>query len=653
MKKQLLFATGLVVTSLLNAQVAKKANNIPSKFVNVSAKKIEKNIGAEFTPGFMLQTAINNTPKIVSNQVAKTAAQTDVVIGQTYYDLQTNSSVGNRIVVNADASIAATWTMEFLDPGTTYPNRGTGYNYYNGSSWGAIPTARIENVKTGWGEIVNTGTGKEAVLSHGVAGGKLDVVTRPVKGTGVWTNNTTAFTTANAGGNFWPRMVSTVTGDTLYAISLTYPVGSGGTLYQGLDGAVVFHRSFDGGATWNLANVVPTGLTSADFRGFGGDAYAIVAKGSVVAIVAGDSDKDVVMAKSTDAGATWTSTLVWDLPINKWDHTVNNSDWDLDGTADTLETNDGTFAITLDNNNQVYVAFGAYRLLQEAVATTQTWSYFPSTDGLYMWKESYGASTFPNQTPVMVAAIEDLYQQGTIYLPTPAVAGDSPFGSFGCSLTSFASMTFDASNNLYISYSAIVDSLMSITNPEKVVRHQYIIKSCDGGNNFTAPYDVVGTPGGIAYEGVYGSLASRVDGSLHLIYERDFYPGYGVNSTTDADNQGDIKDIVYVNIPLVDLPACDFVTGIKNVPSSVANLNFYPNPASTNATIDVQLTETAKLDITILNAVGQTVYSTSVNGNIGSNKVNVSLNNLSAGLYFYQVKVGNSKAITKKFAVEK
>jgi hypothetical protein len=95
-------------------------------------------------------------------------------------------------------------------------------------------------------------------------------------------------------------------------------------------------------------------------------------------------------------------------------------------------------------------------------------------------------------------------------------------------------------------------------------------------------------------------------------------------------------------------------TGIKNnFSTEFENMNFYPNPASTNGTIDVQLNETANLDITVLNAVGQSVYSTSVAGTIGSNKVNINLNSLAAGLYFYQVKVGNSKAITKKFAVEK
>lgn len=95
-------------------------------------------------------------------------------------------------------------------------------------------------------------------------------------------------------------------------------------------------------------------------------------------------------------------------------------------------------------------------------------------------------------------------------------------------------------------------------------------------------------------------------------------------------------------------------TGINHLADNTfENVNFYPNPTANNGTIDVQLNATAKLDITILNAVGQSVYSTSVSGNIGSNKIELNLNNLSSGLYFYQVKVGNSKAITKKFAVEK
>lgn len=653
MKKQLLFATSLAITSLLNAQVARQAvkSKLPAELVNKSAKMINKNVGSEFEPGFMLQTAINNTPKIVANPQAKTSAQSDAVVGQTYYDLQTNSSVGNRIVVNADGSIATAWTMEATDPGTTYPNRGSGYNYFDGANWGPMPTSRIENARTGWPEVTNLGSGKEVVLSHGISGGKLDVVSRAAKGTGAWSNDINAIPTATTGGNFWPRMVSSGTGDTLYAIYLTYPTGSGGAIYQGLDGAVVFSRSTNGGTSWDITNQVPTGLTSADFRGFGGDAYAVAARGPVVAIVAGDMDKDVVMTKSMDGGVTWSSSVVWDLPINKWDHTQTTSDWNNDAVADTLDTNDGTFAIAIDKYNEVHVAFGTQRIFQDAIETTQTWSYFPVTDGLYYWNEALGASTFPNQTPIMAAFVEDKFQSGTIYLPSPA--SGQPFGTFGCSMTSYPSLAFDGNDAIYLGYSAVGDSMVSLTNPEKLCRHQYLTKSCDHGANWGTPYDVTGDQGGVMYEGVYGSMSPKVDanGDLHILYQKDLFPGFGVNSTDDADNQGDLKDMVYAKVASADI-LC-FVGVKETAKTSVSDLSIYPNPATNNATIEVSLNENSKMDVVIMNNVGQTVYATSVNGNVGANKVNVNTSNLSAGIYFYQVKVGNNQAVTKKFAVSK
>ncbi len=656
MKKQLLLATSIFATGILCAQVANKAattkSRIPAHLANIAVKKNavdpdQMYMGVPFQTHAQKQVASNSTS-------LKTAATTTAIIGNTLYDLQSNSSVGDRIVVNADGSIAACWTLEATDGSGSYANRGTGYNYYNGSTWGAAPTARIENARVGWGNIADTRTQGEVVISHAGGASKLHVATRPTKGTGTWTNSQTSFP-SYAGGNWWPRMVTShpAGGDTIYSISIT---NSG--VVNGLDGCLFFSRSFDGGLTWS-AITQPTGFTSATYTGFGGDAYAIAAKGSTVAIVAGDSDSDVGLAKSTDGGVTWTYSTVYDFPLPLWDFTTTSSDVDGDAVADTINTNDGNFAVALDNNGKAYVSFGAYRLLNDAPSASG-YSYFPYTDGLILWSEGVTPLTHANQaTWSYVAAIEDLYGDNNIFFPTPSVAGDLAFGRWGCSLTSYPSMAFDASNNLYLSYSAIVDSLSSVTNAEKLVRHQYVIKGCvltPGAEVFSAPMDIVEQSASAPYEGIFGSMAKNIDGNVHIIYQRDFYPGNGIPAATgtnpDADNLGNPNDIVYTKIPVGDF-VC--TVGLNNSikSNSVANLNFYPNPASNNATIDVALTETAKLDIAILNTVGQTIYTTSVNGNVGSNKVDVNLTNLSAGLYFYQVKVGNSKAITKKFAVEK
>ncbi len=647
MKKPLLFTTGILITGMLGAQVAsRKAAKIPANLANTAMLR-SKNVGD------------NNPVNLsagVKEKVAKSkrvSATNSTVIGTSYYDLQTNSSVGDRVFVNRDGTIGAVWTMEPVSGNTAYPNRGTGYAYFDGSAWSAAPTARIENVRVGWGNIVQSRSGREIVITHGAnAAGKMNMASRPAKGTGAWTNNINAVATATTGGNFWPRMVTAWAGgsDTIYSIALTYPTASGGSVYHALDGAIVFSRSTDAGMSWDINNAIPTGLDTSRFRGFGGDAYAIAARGATVAVLGGDSDKDLTLSKSIDGGVTWTKTTILKFPIKKWDWTIISSDINNDNIADTLDTNDGTFALGLDNNGMAYAFYGSMRILNDAPSTSG-YSYFPYTDGLMMWNETMPADL----GGTLVAEIEDLGGDGVINLPSPTVATDLPFGRFGNSLTSFPSVAFDAQNNMYLSYASIVDGLLSLSNSEKVLRHTYIIKSCDGGVNWTNPLDLVGAPGGIDYEGVYGSMAKTVDASVHIVFQRDLFCGFGVPPTSgtspDAENIDGENEFVYVNVPTVDL-TCTSVTGIKDA-SSVASLSFYPNPASTNGTIDVNLKENAKMDITVMNSVGQALYTTTVNGNAGSNKVDVNLSNLSSGIYFYQVKIANNKTITNKFVVGK
>lgn len=646
MKKQLLLTTSIFVSGLLCAQVARKATKIPSNLANIAVQKTKVIDDKVINSSLPYQTTVQ-----IKN-AKKTTSLTETVLGNTYYDLQSNSSVGDRIVVNADGSIAACWTFEGVADGGAYGNRGTGYAYYNGSAWTTIaPTTRVENGRVGWGNIVNTRSGKEYILSHNGTASKLHMASRATKGTGAWSNSTSFISNAS-GGNWWPRMVTSSPngGDTIYTISISYPVASGGSLYNGLDGALLFSRSTDGGTTWDIVNQQPTGFTSTNYLGFGGDAYAITAKGSTVAIVAGDSDSDVGLAKSTDGGVTWTYKTIYQFPLPLWDYTTTTSDINSDAVADTIETNDGTFGIALDNNGTAFVTYGAYRLLNDAPSATG-YSYFPYTDGLYLWNE-----TMPqNLGGTIIAGIEDLGEQGTIYFPTPT-SGMLAFGSFGTSLTSYGSMAFDANNVLYLSYSSVVDSLISASQDPKLVRHVYLMKSSDLGATWSNPTDIVPLSPGAEYEGMFPSLAKTVDGNAHLIYQRDFFPGYSVppasGTDPDAENVDNASDIIYIKLPVSEIGS-SIPTAIKDENSLVNTLNFYPNPASSNATIEVVLKENAKMDINILNAVGQSVYSTSVTGNIGSNKVDVNLNNLSSGLYFYQVKTANGKAITKKFTVNK
>jgi hypothetical protein len=78
----------------------------------------------------------------------------------------------------------------------------------------------------------------------------------------------------------------------------------------------------------------------------------------------------------------------------------------------------------------------------------------------------------------------------------------------------------------------------------------------------------------------------------------------------------------------------------------------FPNPADKATTIVVSLKEKASnIEVTLNNQLGQLINTYNVNGQLGSNEVNVNLSGLSSGVYFYSVKVGNS-VTTKKLIVQ-
>lgn len=88
----------------------------------------------------------------------------------------------------------------------------------------------------------------------------------------------------------------------------------------------------------------------------------------------------------------------------------------------------------------------------------------------------------------------------------------------------------------------------------------------------------------------------------------------------------------------------------KSNTSNIDVINF-PNPANAATTILVALKEASNFEVAIYNAVGQLIDTYKVNGQIGTNEINVDLSNFSSGVYVYNVKVGNS-TVTKKLIVQ-
>lgn len=93
--------------------------------------------------------------------------------------------------------------------------------------------------------------------------------------------------------------------------------------------------------------------------------------------------------------------------------------------------------------------------------------------------------------------------------------------------------------------------------------------------------------------------------------------------------------------------------GIEELNAEKINIKLYPNPSKNDfSTLSFDLENNEQVTITLLNNLGQNIQSIH-NGNLpkGNNKITVKTANLSQGLYFLSIKVGN-KISTQKLLIE-
>jgi hypothetical protein len=645
MKKSLLLCVALSAGIGATAQNRYTLTGTPVQKIN----KTIANRAAPYDFNRQGEPEAQSFESIVNNLKPKAEGQmkaiSNTTIGTSYYDLQTNSSIPTRAILNPDGTISATWTFATTAPTGGTPERGTGYAYYNGSSWSAAPTARLESVRTGWPNMGVTTGGKEVIVSHLADGAShnLIMMSRPVKGTGAWTQS--ALGVADS----WPRMVvGGANGQTVHVISQSKGAAPVNPAYQGQDAAITYSRSQDGGATWDLVRTVIPAIDSSNYFHFGGDNYNMAAKGDTIAIVIGGLDVDVILLKSIDNGTTWTKTIVSQFAIPMFDPYTMISDANGDMTADTLDTNDGSVAVLLDNSGQAHVWFGAMRMLQEAPSSTGGVSFFPGVDGLMYWNENMGATA-----PVMIAAALDLNGDGELNIGTPP-AGQWPFGTYYVSLTSMPSASIDAAGRIYLSYASLYEGISDdgTVAGGKSYRHQYMLRSDDNGVTWCGPQDITDPQGPNQQdflEGVFGSLTPKSDNFVHLIYQRDAAPGHGLSGTPpgSTDAQTGVSDIIYAKVPVADL-ACG-ATISEN--SNDITMNVFPNPAEELVSIQFELAQKENVSISIYNVVGQLADKFENKNTSGLTTLTVNVEDYKPGIYFVTLNVG-SKQYSQKLIVK-
>ncbi len=648
MKKSLLIglAFGIGSTAVAQGSYTGPTPFTPQKINPIAAKQsavIRNDIGA--TDDF--ETVVNNLgAKKPSIATPTTKAFTSATIGNTEYQLQSNAAICNRIVNNSDGTISATWTFA-ADP--AWADRGTGYNYFDGVSWMAAPTVRLESVRTGFTNIGVTGSNAEVVVAHTTATADLAFLKRATKGTGAWTESMLGVP------DVWARVsVGGPAGQSIHVISQT--TGVSGPIYMGQDGALAYTRSLDGGTTWDKIRTVIPQIDSSSYLGFGGDSYSIDARGTTIAIVAGGFDVDVVLIKSTDDGNTWTKTIVEAFAVPMFDATLmTTGDTNpADGAPDTVDASDACMNVVLDASNVAHVFYGRMRVVGDGAAL----SYFPYTDGLMYWNE-----TMTTNPPVMIAGVKDYNGNGQMDIYTDPGGVTLGMGTYQRSMTSFPSAGIDATGKLFVTYSSVFEGINEVgegydiaagtltppTTAGKSFRHQYLMRSDDNGATWCDPIDLTqpdyANNGFDYHEGVYGAIAKNNGTDVHLIVEDDQSPGHGV--TVTADPQSGPANIIYYKVPVVDL-ACGSSISENDV---LSEITLFPNPANGSVSLTLNSAKAAKANVTVYNMVGQAITTMDKNVAVGSNTIKLDISAFNTGIYFVSTIV-DGKTYSQKLIVK-
>lgn len=619
MKKQLLFGMALALGVAGFAQQNARAV-APMAKQTVPFKRLEalKGNEAKKTGG---QTPVLGTHAKLNPVLTATTT----IIGETQYDLQSNSSMASRIINHSDGTISAIWTI--CDAGSPYTNRGTGYNYFDGSGWqypnttNPVVINRFENLRTGFPSIGTLRGTRDVIINHETAGYTLMADTNATKGTQPFTVFQTSATNS---GPIWPRLA--VGGSDNASLHVIANFSDTTYIVNGVKQPMVYSRSLDGGVNWDIVELGLPGYDSTITLYGGGEEYAIDAVGNNVGIVRGGLGEHVALWKSSNNGTTWNRILVDSFPYVP--------DYSVLAPLDTvgIPTNGGDVAVAIDANGKAHVAYGYCEVANDP---TNGAVFFPGLAGLVYWNEITNTKV---DIPISLAAVDadgsGVWEVGT--LTTDANAARYGNNALLCKPT----IGLDGNGGIYIVFSMPADN--DLTADDQSYRDIWAVASTDGGATWSEAVNLTTTVG---EEDAFPAVAKRVDNFLHIVYQSDFEPG---TALTNGDGDGTNT----INYLKVDKNI--FAVGIKeqNKASFAVGQN-YPNPFNGTTNFGVNLTKASTVSVAVTDMFGKQVVNTVNYGmqSMGHHTFSVDCSKLSSGIYFYSVTCGN-ETITKKMIVE-
>jgi len=647
MKKTITLLAGILVCTGLFAQVNSSQSYTKNLLKAVNDKVTMS--GEEVLSHLM----VNPNPTTSPN--AKFSSANEVVIGTTTYDLQSNAAVQNRIVHHDDGTISAGWTTS-QELNASWSDRGTGYNFFDGTNWGMQPLNRLENSRGGWPSIIAMGSGKEASITHNTDNAHINMTHRSTVGTGSWTEQNISSLNDSTGiyrDMIWNRSaVGGLNKETIHMIAVTASSNFAGLPFNGLDGALVYYRSQDEGVTWDIQDMQLPGMDTSMFTGMSGDVYTVTAQGETVVVAYFNDWGDSFIVKSIDNGTTWEKTTFLDFPVDKY-AMDDGLDLDGDGIYDQLYSTDNYGAVILDANDEAHVFYGIMMYLDDDLTDASS-SWFPGINGIAYWNESMGEDVTPATVHAGDTSLwySDMMNDNWI-VQAPDLNGDGIVGGvdstggyalYYASRASMPNAGISANGEIYLSFSGYTETA---DNGSQVFRHLYITKSSDGGSTWKTPVDVTPNVSWIGMkECVFGSMVPTVDDKIRIVFQMDNEPGLIVRGDEDLV---DFNDIVYIEIDTVGLFGTSVsVNDIKNT----TQFTVYPNPANDYTSIAISLYKTEKVILTIVDLLGKEISKEEKVLFSGENTERLDVSNFQNGVYFINLQVG-SKITTQKLVITK
>jgi hypothetical protein len=548
------------------------------------------------------------------------------VVGNTYFDTQTNGggNLMNRIFGYPDGNIGATW-MHMGVSGV--PDRGTGYNFFDGTSWGDQTTHLGNDPRDGFPCYAPWGPNGEVVAHYQYIAneGPIKILRRENKGVGTWQESVLAPPVGNYSLVWHSMITSGPNHEYLHLLALVYD-----DPYIGQDNALLYYRSPDGGVTWDINGVIIDGLGVDYFLTIPSLRYSWAQPvGNTIAFSFGFDGFDGLVFKSTDNGDTWQKIVVYQAPFDPYD---------IPDLTPTFGGGDGTSAVALDSQGKVHVVFGRMLHIYDVVTTPPGgWYFYPATEGMIYWNETMpvlDSTIISSYTLDYLAAGGNLI--GWVFPPDTNIVIPADQPNYGVGLTSGPQIGIDAGDNLFVVWSALAPGNFS---GDFFYRHLYGNSTLDGGVSWNGIRDLNKEVQFMFSECVFPAVAPLVDDKVRIVFQEDPTPGTGSGEENFLDYMDFDKEL-FVGIPNV------------NQASGFQVSQNYPNPAIRSTQFGVRLEQPGDVTVTLTDLVGQTVKHLDMGRlNSGNNLITLDVSGITGGIYFYSVQVNDQK-VTHKMIVQ-